>query len=210
MAYDLTGQKFGRLTVIELAGSDACKNRLWRCRCDCGTITVKNGACLRSGDTRSCGCLQREETSKRMTTHGHNKNRVRERLYGVWAGMMTRTSNPNSDNYQYYGGRGISVCDEWRDYESFRGWALANGYNENAQRGKCTLDRIDTDKDYCPDNCRWVDMNVQANNMRSNRLMEYNGEVHNMKEWATILGINYSTFKAWTHRGLTIEDMLLK
>jgi len=208
MAYDLVGQRFGRLVVIELCGSDKGKNRLWRCKCDCGNEKITNTHNLRSGDTQSCGCLRSEIVRDRMITHGHNCNRTRERLYGVWSGMITRTSNPNSTNYKYYGGQGISICKEWLDYEVFRQWALENGYNENAEYGRCTLDRIDYTGNYNPDNCRWVDMSVQSNNTRANHLITYNGETHNLKEWSNILGINYSTFKAKVYKGMTIQEII--
>lgn len=131
-----------------------------------------------------------------------------QRLYRVWAGMLTRTSNPNATNYQYYGGRGIQVCEQWKDYSCFRQWAFDNGYDINANYGKCTLDRIDTNGNYCPENCRWVSMAAQNNNQRSNKMITYNEETHNYKQWADILKINYSTFKKYIRNGKTIDDIL--
>lgn len=204
---DLVGQRFGRLLVVEYFGSKN-NQRLWRCVCDCGNEKIVQTSYLTSGDTRSCGCLHKEIVSTRMTKHGYSKGYKRERLFGVWCSLKTRVLNPNATNYQYYGGRGIKICDEWMDYAKFRAWAMDNGYDPDAPYGQCTLDRIDTDGDYCPENCRWVSMDVQANNMRSNHRIEYHGEVHNMKEWSKILNINYSTFRKNVKLGKSIDEML--
>lgn len=208
MRHDLVGKRFGRLVVLEDVGS--VKNqRMWRCQCDCGNEKIVPTSYLTSGDTQSCGCLHHDIVSRQMTTHGYTKDHKKERLWGVWCSMKTRVNNPHASNYQYYGARGIKICDAWLDYANFRCWALDNGYDPDAPYGQCTLDRIDPDGDYSPENCRWVNMNVQANNMRSNHLMEYNGEIHNMKEWSNILGINYSTFKKYVNQcGMSIYDML--
>lgn len=201
---DLTGKRFGRLQVLMRSGS---KNgsAMWLCRCDCGKTKVICGVELRSGETKSCGCLHREIASQTMTKHNGSH---KERLYRVWAAMLSRTRNPNATNYKYYGGRGIKVCEEWNDYEVFRDWALQNGYNPSAQYGECTLDRINVDGNYCPTNCRWVNMSSQNNNQRSNKTIVYNNESHNLKQWSDILGINYSTFKKYIKSGRTIEDII--
>lgn len=168
--HDMSGERYGRLVVIERAGTDRNRNALWKCICDCGNEKVVTGKCLRSGDTRSCGCLQlenlREQAHKgNCNTHGD----AHSRLYEVWATMIQRCTNENSKRYPYYGGRGITVCDEWKKYDNFLKWAHENGYSENAPRGECTLDRIDNDKGYEPCNCRWVSMKVQSNNRRKRR-----------------------------------------
>lgn len=206
MMKDMTGLRFGRLTVLERAPQTKRSGISWVCRCDCGNIAVVHGTELRRGETKSCGCLHSETVSNQMRTHGHTIG-GRERLYGVWAAMITRTTNPNADNYAWYGGRGIKVCDEWRDYASFREWAYNAGYDENAAYGQCTLDRIDDDGDYSPGNCRWVPMLTQANNQRSNIRITVRGETHNLKEWANITGLNYTTLRRHNKLGKAADTI---
>ena len=158
--------KFGKLTVIEYAGSNSEGKSLFRCLCDCGNETTVLGKLLRNGTTKSCGCLIGDVLRKRNKRHGCAQRGSTERLYKVWLTIRNRLYNPKSNVYQHYGGRGIRMCDEWNDYQKFREWAYENGYDPNAARGKCTIDRIDPDGDYTPDNCRWVDMYVQSKNKR--------------------------------------------
>ena len=160
---DLTGQRFGLLTVVGRAGSSKHWQALWHCECDCGGKAVVQTQNLKKGVTKSCGCLQRERTKAASTTHGG----THERLHGVWTAMKSRCNNPNNKRYKYYGLRGIKVCEEWsKSYAAFRDWALRTGYDPEAPRGACTIDRIDVDGDYCPENCRWVDNDTQAKNKR--------------------------------------------
>lgn len=158
---DLTGQRFGRLTVIMREGRDSNGSATWFCKCDCGSACVVRGTSLMRGYTNSCGCLHREFAGNNLSTH--RKSKIR--LHTVWKSMKTRCYNPHSNYYRRYGGRGITICNEWKDdFQAFYDWAMANGYDENAPRGKCTIDRIDNDKGYSPDNCRWVDMKTQISN----------------------------------------------
>lgn len=174
---DLTGQRFGRLFVIEREGSDNQKRVTWRCRCACGRETVVASSYLLSGNTKSCGCLRNEVLIKCSTKHGKRHTR----LYDVWRNMKGRCYNPKNRKYDRYGGRGITICDEWKnDFQTFYEWAMANGYDENALFGECTLDRIDNQKGYSPDNCRWVGIKTQNNNRGVRRWKKRpTGEVKN-------------------------------
>lgn len=158
---DLAGRRFGRLTAIERCGSTKAGRAKWLAQCDCGNKVVVNGFNLTSGSTKSCGCLSRYVKANRNMKHGKRYTR----LYHVWGNMKYRCYNPNDKRYDRYGGRGITVCDEWRnDFQSFYDWSMANGYDENAPKGQCTIDRIDNSKGYSPDNCRWTDIKTQNNN----------------------------------------------
>lgn len=163
---DMTGLRFGKLTVIRRAASTPSGLATWWCQCDCGNFAFVEGAKLRKGNTKSCGCLHRDASRERRTIHAKSGTR----LYAVWKSMKQRCSDPLSNDFDRYGGRGITVCDEWlNDFQAFYDWAMANGYDENAAHGQCTIDRIDNDKGYSPDNCRWVDMITQRNNRSDSR-----------------------------------------
>lgn len=149
--------------------------------------------------------------------HGCGKRNSSTRLYNVWKNMKVRCNNPHSKEYKYYGERGICVCDEWNDFREFQKWAYANGYDENAKRGECTLDRIDVNKNYEPSNCRWVNMKVQCNNRRlwgtntHNHKMitwTYKGETHTVREWSEITGIDNKILRTRKHKGWNIERIL--
>ena len=163
---DLTGKRFGRITAImPLQKRTRNGGVVWQCRCDCGKEFQTTANALRTNMTTSCGCKRIEvlKNSPIHITHGGES----DRLYGVWRGMKQRCKNPNHNRYRFYGGRGIKICPEWeKDYSAFREWAYANGYDEYAPRGECTIDRIDVDGDYTPENCRWVTMKVQNRNKR--------------------------------------------
>lgn len=192
---DLTGQRFGKLTVICQAGLNKHNKSLWNCKCDCGNETVTTTALLRSGKTKSCGCLHDEIFAKNRLKHFKHGQR-QSRLYRIWAGMKQRCYNENVPKYQRYGGRGITVCPEWRDsFEAFRDWALANGYRDDL-----TLDREDNNGPYSPENCRWATNKEQTNNMSKSLFFELGGERRTLKEWASIYGLNYNTVYSRIYR----------
>lgn len=208
---DLVGQRFGKLQVIEYAGTKTYKNgnkfSQWLCRCDCGRTKIAIGTNLKRGVTTSCGCVVKEATrnrKQRAPKHGFHG----ERLYNVWKGMKQRCGSLNKN----YGGRGIEVCEEWRnDYLSFRKWALENGYDKDAKRGECTLDRIDFNGNYCPENCRWVNQKAQMNNTRNNKMVFYGGELKTLDDWERIIGINHKLlYERIFIYGMNVEEAFTK
>lgn len=165
---DHKGERFGRLTVVSRADDYIAPNGKhhvrWLCKCDCGNETIVDVCQLVEGKTKSCGCLKDEVLSSGNTIHGGRY----DRLYHVYSNMKNRCYNENADDYKYYGGRGIRICDEWlNSYLSFKEWAYAAGYDDTAEKGECTIDRIDVDGNYEPLNCRWVSMDVQSKNRRN-------------------------------------------
>lgn len=181
---NLIGQRFGRLVVVSRAENNKYQKTRWLCKCDCGTEKVVLAHDLRLGTAKSCGCYRKERT----TTHGLSNTR----LYQIYHGMKRRCYNPKDDHYSDYGGRGITMCQEWEySFEAFYSWALANGYAENL-----SIDRIDVNGNYSPDNCRWLDQLGQANNQRKNRMLTVEGETHTISEWARIKGISPDTIWA--------------
>jgi len=199
---DITGQKFGRLTAIKLA---YIKNNMsfWYCICECGTRKIIMSRNLRKGISKSCGCYKSEIKAREMAiigkknmTHGDGGIGHRARLYSIWVSMVCRCKNKTSRNYKNYGGRGIIVCPEWRDYTVFKEWALLNGYAENL-----SIDRIDVNGNSCPENCRWTTMKVQQNNKRNNYHITINGETKTAAEWADKNGISRPAVYARLKRG---------
>ena len=197
---DLTGQQFGRLTVINRAedyvSPKGHKLVQWLCECECGNKTIVTTSCLRGGQTQSCGCINREISRKRLLTHGDSDSR----LYKIWASMRERCRNSSDKNYRHYGGRGIFVCDEWDNYVTFKEWALSSGYREDL-----TIDRIDVNGNYEPSNCRWVTIDIQANNRRNNHYITYNNKTQSMKDWSNEIGINYSALRRRIQAGWSPE-----
>ena len=186
--YDLTNQTFGRLYVESLIKKNINgKTRsFWHCRCECGNYKDVTGADLRGGRVSSCGCLWKENSLLRGK-ESYKDGRSKERLYKIYRGMKTRCTNPNRDDWKDYGGRGITVCDEWEIYENFKSWALNNGYSDDL-----TIDRIDVNKGYCPENCRWVTLKEQARNKRNTVKLTINGIEKSLADWCEEEDKNYS------------------
>ena len=204
---DLTGHRFGSWTVIGKAPNHISQTgksyTAWNCKCDCGIQKVVIGNSLRSGRSTSCGCVHKikqvEVAKKNFSTHGETKTR----LYQIWAGMRKRCNNPRAYNYSNYGGRGITVCKEWDNYLTFRDWAFANGYDDNK-----SIDRIDVNAGYCPENCRWATSVAQANNRRSSKQYSMNGVTHTLSEWARIYELPYKTLWKKIKAGNRLKDIL--
>lgn len=190
---ELVGEKFGRLTVVKRGKNNKYGQTRWHCVCECGNEKIITGNSLISGNTQSCGCLNKELISKRNLTHGlsKDKNGNKIRLYNIWIRMKQRCININCNDYKDYGDRGVSVCDEWmQDFESFYIWSMSNGYKENL-----SIDRKDVNGNYEPNNCRWVSQKTQARNKRNNHFINYNGESKTLSEWSEILGMDSGTLR---------------
>ena len=203
------GDIYGRLTVKEKTkkrvsgGYDVIA---WKCQCECGKETIVTPSHLAIGKVKSCGCLQRDRAREANVKHGD----YNERLYKIRSQMIARCYSPNSQSYSNYGGRGITVCDEWlgeNGYGNFKKWALSNGYRDNL-----SIDRIDVNGNYEPLNCRWADDFIQNNNTRRNVKITYNGETHSLSEWGRIKpnGLCYDTLRSRLRDGWSIEDAFSK
>ena len=199
---DLTGQKFGRLTVIERAENDKNGSTRWLCRCECGNEKIIEGGHLRSHKIKSCGCLLTDVLIKRNYTHGMTNTR----LFHIWQGIKNRCYNKNFEHYKHYGERGITTCKEWKnDFVKFYDWSMNNGYNDTL-----TIDRIDVNGDYEPSNCRWVKQAEQSRNRRDTIYITYNGETHTFYEWSKITGINQNTLCTRYYRDKKRGEELFK
>lgn len=191
---DLTGQRFESLVVLCRSNDKGNGKKpvvKWECLCDCGERTVVKSDALLSGHTKSCGCLK--------VKHGKSH---KERLYQTWKNMRQRCNNPNRPDYPRYGGRGIKVCEEWDEYINFRNWAMSNGYDDSL-----TIDRKDSNGNYEPSNCRWADDFTQANNVRSNHIIEYKGIQYTMAEFARYIGLTYAALQHRIERGWSIDKI---
>ena len=208
---DLTGKRFGRLTVLYFMEQKdrSARQFNWMCKCECGNMKKASANKLKNGLLQSCGCLKKEMEPRlgQLTRRYVYSNK---RLYSVYKAMIDRCTNPESREWENYGGRGITVCPEWmKSYDAFAEWALKSGYDEKAKHGECTIDRIDVNKGYEPDNCTFVPNKKQQNNRRNNVYIEYNGECHTMKEWSEIFNIPYGRFRVqYRVQGKSIEEII--
>lgn len=179
----LAGKKFNRLTILKVLSGAKCL-----CRCECGKEKIILSASIKSGHTKSCGCLSVETSST------HYKSSTR--LYTIWGRMKARCNNKNYNEFYLYGGRGISICDEWvSDFMTFHEWAMANGYTDDL-----SIDRVNNNGNYEPSNCRWATNFEQANNKRNNRHITYNNAMLTLPQWSVISGINVKTLGSRLHR----------
>ncbi len=178
---DLTGQRFGKLTVLEFVPNDK-QHSYWKCKCDCGNITIVQSNSLKKSRTISCGCNKGNSSHKMSGT----------RLYMIWKDMKKRCCNPKHKDFPNYGGRKISICLAWiNNFIEFRDWAMANGYDDTL-----TIDRIDVNGNYEPNNCRWVDKKTQVRNRRNTRYIEYQGKQMPLAEVSELTNINYRALES--------------
>ncbi len=202
-AIDLSGNRYGRLMVIKKLGLVKNK-RIYECKCDCGNIKNISHSDLQSGRTKSCGCYRKEKMTEKNKTHGLSvENGEITRLFRIWSGVKTRVLNKKSPVYKDYGGRGISIYESWMNYENFYKWAMDNGYGE-----KLTLDRIDVNGNYEPNNCRWVNMKTQANNRRTNINITLGHTTKTLTQWCEIFELNYKTVQDRLKRNWNITRAL--
>ena len=184
---DITGMKFGRLTVLRLSHKDKRQECYWLCKCECGNEKTVSGNKLRSGNTKSCGCMQKEFLDGRLRRkHGLTNSK----LYATWENMKHRCGDPKNWMYPNYGGRGIKVCEEWLDSSIFIEWALSHGYKEGL-----TIERIDVNGNYEPSNCKWIELKEQYLNRTDSHLLTAFGKTQTLKEWAEETGLNYNTIE---------------
>lgn len=193
------GDKINRLKILDLF----YKNHILccKCECECGKIVekivVRN---LFEGNTKSCGCLNRELTIERNFKHGDGGRNKKTRLYKIWVDMRRRCNNPNRKDADNYYNKNIKVCEKWSDFNNFKKWALENGYNDNL-----TIERKDNNENYCPENCSWIEKSEQSKNRTSNHYITYKNETKTLSDWSLTLGISRTTIQSRLRRGWSIE-----
>lgn len=213
---DLTGMRFGRLTAIQKTEKPSAelktRHTFWKCKCDCGNITIVPTDRLRAGITRSCGCLRNEisveQIKKYNNEHPERNNKTHgksgKRIYDTYQHMINRCYQKSNRQYPSYGGRGIRVCDEWlKDPCNFFDWAEKSGYSDHL-----TIDRIDVNGNYEPDNCRWADLKTQANNRRNTVMVVYDGQKRPISDISAITGIKHGTLWYRKKHGFTDKEIV--
>lgn len=197
---DLTGMIFGRLTVNSFAGRNKEGRIMWSCTCSCGTTgVIASGKNLKNGGTQSCGCLQRE--IRRSSCVAHGGRRTPE--YGIWCGIITRCTNTGRNESRNYVARGIGICERWRN--SFTAFLEDMGPRPSP---KHSVERIDNDREYCPDNCKWATRDVQSRNTRRTKLITHDGVTLCMKDWAKRIGMRYGTLYHYLAHGKTLQEVI--
>lgn len=200
---NLLGQRFGRLTVIEYAGKDKSNKAMWVCKCDCGNIKTIVGNNFVRGIVVSCGCKgkeNREKAAKAAYKHGGRGTR----LYRVWKNMRTRCYCEKFIEFDCYGGRGIKMCPQWEhDFSSFKEWALKNGYDDSL-----TIERIDVNGDYSPENCKWATYKEQANNKRNNSFIQYKNKLYTLTQFCEEFNLNYRNCYTRYKKGFTAQQLI--
>ena len=203
------GKTFGRLHIDKFAYSDHKSRRYYHCTCSCGKKTITQYSLMFTGQTKSCGCYMREKNGNRSRKHG----KLKHPIYHMYNHILGRCYNKNNESYKHYGGRGIKMCDEWRnDFMAFYNWAIENGFsNEKSERGRrlYSIDRIDVNGDYCPENCRFADNLTQGNNKQNSLRFTYNNETHTIKEWCEITGMKQDTLY-YRLKNWSTEDALTR
>lgn len=203
-AQDLSGQRFGNLVVLEFDHkSIKSRKRFWKCQCDCGQQCIVYQNHLKSGHTKSCGCSHHRTDIN--VIHGCCRRVVpKERIYGIWSGIKNRCLNKNNQAYNKYGGRGITICEEWLDFSNFKEWAFNHGYSDNL-----SIDRIDVNGNYCPENCRWANEVTQANNRRNSVYLTVGNETHTIAEWTKIYNLPKGLISSRIHKlGWDVEKAI--
>ncbi len=198
---DITGKKFGRLFVIGFSHISKRRASYWYVKCDCGTKKITQGSHLKNGRTKSCGCLHRQITSKIMREIMFKHGMKETPIYRVWTDMKQRCLNPNRPKYKNYGGRGIKVCDRWLNFENF--------YKDMGEKPKNkSLDRIENNGDYTPENCKWSTQKQQCNNRQDNVVLSYKGDIFSVAEWGEKLKMNSKKLYKRIYRGWSVERTL--
>lgn len=199
---DYTGERFGRLIVIKRVENNKHNQVRWLCKCDCGNKKIVLANALREGNTRSCGCLKHEQNYINIVHITHNKSNTR--LYNIWKNMKNRCNNPKNRRHKFYYDKGIKVCNEWqKNFMSFYKWAMENGYKENL-----TIDRIDNNGNYEPNNCRWATITEQNNNQSNNIRIYYNNITYNVKDFCKKYKIKRCTLMQRLKNNWNIEKII--
>lgn len=194
-------EKYNKLTIIAIDGKYKNRKIKYKCQCDCGNITYSDISSLKNGNTKSCGCLKSGYIKNLNKKHNESKTR----LYRIWVGIKNRCYNPKAYSYKNYGGRGITMCDEWKNnYENFREWANKNGYQDYL-----SIERKNYNGNYCPENCEWATAYVQSNNTRRNRFLTINGITRTISQWANESNISSHTIRRRIKKGITGHHLIM-